>query len=127
MGCLWSIDCLVLSMHVAACLRISGGTIPANGYIYLSGVGLRQPVIILHVSLRAVSTCFVCLDWFHTRQAYSPAEKQSANPVVRIVFGVAPHLLPASFHIRLFLASTFILVFLHCSLNVRVLSSVTPR
>lgn len=81
-------------------LRIPGGAIPANG----CGVGLRHPVITLHVSLRAVSICFVCLDWFHTGIAYSPAEKQNTSPVVRIVFGVATHLLPASFHIRLFLA-----------------------
>ena len=114
-------------MYVATYLRIFCGAIPANGYIYLSGVGLRHPVIILQVSLRAVSTCFECLDWFYTGIAYSSTEKQSASPVVRIVFGIAPHLLPASFRIRLFLASIFILVFLHCSLNVRVLSSVIPR
>ncbi|CAI6361917.1 unnamed protein product [Macrosiphum euphorbiae] len=90
-------------MHVATFLVVL--SLLMDIYIYLSGVGLRHPVITLQVSLRAVSTCFVRLDWFHTGLAYSPAEKQSASPVVRIVFGVAPHLLPASFRIDMIFLS----------------------
>lgn len=71
-------------MLVTTCLRILGGAIPANTYIYVNGVYLRHPVITLRVSFSAVSTCLVCFDWFHTREVYSPAKKKKkiASPVV---------------------------------------------
>ena len=50
-------------------------------------VAFKQPVIILHVSFRAMSTCPVCLERPHEEQAYSAVEKQSANAVVRTVAG----------------------------------------
>ena len=58
-------------------------------YIYKHGIGVafKQPVIILHVSFRAMSTCPVCLERPHEEQAYSGVEKQSANAVVRTVPG----------------------------------------
>ena len=51
------------------------------------GVAFKQPVIILHVSFRAISTCQVCLERPHEEQANSAVEKQSANAVVRTVAG----------------------------------------
>ena len=51
------------------------------------GIAFKQPVIILHVSVRAMSTCPVCLERPHEEQAYSSVEKQSANAVVRTVAG----------------------------------------
>ena len=51
------------------------------------GVAFKQPVIILHVSFRAMSTYQVCLGRPDEEQAYSAVEKQSANAVVRTVAG----------------------------------------
>ena len=51
------------------------------------GVAFKQPVIIIHVSFRAISTCQVCLERPHEEQANSAVEKQSANAVVRTVAG----------------------------------------
>ena len=50
-------------------------------------VAFKQPVIILHVSFTAISTCPVCLERPHEEQAHSAVEKQSANAVVRAVAG----------------------------------------
>ena len=126
-GCLSSFICLVFSISVVTRLLISGGAMPARRYSLYVGVGLRHPVMILQVSFRATDTFLACFDWLHTGHAYSPVEKHRAIPVVRMVWGRAPHWLPASFLSRLFLACTFILVFEQCSLNVNVLSRVTPR
>ncbi|RZF40114.1 hypothetical protein LSTR_LSTR011242 [Laodelphax striatellus] len=43
-----------------------------------TGVGLRQPEIILPVSLTAVSTCLACNEFAQTGAAYSAVERQSA-------------------------------------------------
>ena len=51
------------------------------------GRGFKQPVIILHVSFRAISACPVCLERPHEEQANVAVEKQSANAVVRTVAG----------------------------------------
>ena len=64
-----------------------GAAIPARAYKQGIGVAFKQPVIILHVSFRAMSTCPVCLERPHEEQAYSADEKQSANAVVRTVAG----------------------------------------
>ena len=47
----------------------------------------KQPVIILHVSFRAISKCPVCLERPHEEQANSAVEKQSDNAVDRTVVG----------------------------------------
>ena len=91
------------------------------------GVAFKQPVIILHVSFKAISTCPVCLERPHEEQANSTVEKQSANAVVRTVAGCAPHLEFFNFRRRLFLVFTFVLVLRACCLKLNVLSSVTPR
>ena len=54
--------------------------IPASA-CYKQGIGVafKQPVIIVHVSFRAVSTCLVCLEQPHEEQANSSVEKQRAN------------------------------------------------
>ena len=62
-----------------------GGAIPSSAYKQGIGVAFKQPVIILHVSFRAMSTCPVYLERPHEEQAYSAVEKQSANAVVRTV------------------------------------------
>ena len=49
------------------------------------GVAFKQPVIILHVSFRAISTCPVCLERPHEEQANSAVEKQRVNAVVCFV------------------------------------------
>lgn len=43
--------CLVLSIHVITCLRISGKAIPVNKLIYLNGINLAHLVITLQVAL----------------------------------------------------------------------------
>ena len=64
-----------------------GGAIPASAYRQCIGVAFKQPVIILHVSFRAISTCPVCMERPHEEQANSAVEKQRANAVVRTVAG----------------------------------------
>ena len=53
------------------------------------GVAFKQPLIILHVPFRAMSTCPVCLERAHEEQAFSAVETQSSNEVevVRTVVG----------------------------------------
>ena len=63
------------------------GAIPASEYTHGIGVDSKQPVIIQHVSFRAISTCPVCLDRPHEEQANLAVEKISANAVVRSVEG----------------------------------------
>ena len=63
------------------------GVIPASANRQGIGVAFKQPVIILHVSFRAISTCQVCMERPHEEQANSAVEKQSANAVVRTVAG----------------------------------------
>ena len=70
--------------------RMWGGAIPASAYKQGIGVAFKQPVISLHVSFRAMSTCPVgpiCLELPHEEQANSAVGKQSANAVVRTVAG----------------------------------------
>ena len=57
--------------------RMWGGDIPARAYKQVIGVAFKQPVIILHVSFRAISTCPVCLEQPNEEQANSALEKQS--------------------------------------------------
>ena len=47
----------------------------------------KRPVIILHVSFRAVSAYLVCLERPQEEQANPAVEKESANAVVRTVAG----------------------------------------
>ena len=76
-----------LSALAAIFRRMWGGAIPASAYKQGIGVAFKQPVIILHVSFRAMSTCPVCLERPHEEQSYSAVEKQSANAVVCTVAG----------------------------------------
>ena len=75
------------SALLATFRRMWGGAFPASVYKQGIGVSFKQPVIILHVSLRAISTCPVCLERPHEEQANSAVEKQNANAVVRTVAG----------------------------------------
>ena len=86
-GCLVSSSWRQLSALLATFRRMSGGAIPASANTQGIGVAFKQPVIILHVSFRAISTCQVCLERPHEEQANSAVEKQSVNAVVRTVAG----------------------------------------
>ena len=88
-GCLGSSSWRQRSALAATFRHMWGGAIPASAYKQGIGVAFKQPVIILHVSFRAMSTCpvAVCLERPHEEQAYSAVEKQSANAVVRMVAG----------------------------------------
>ena len=86
-GCLGSSSWRQRSALAASFRRMWGGAIPASAYKQGIGVAFKQPVIILHESFRAMSTCPVCLERSHEEQAYSAVEKQSANAVVRTVAG----------------------------------------
>ena len=86
-GCLGSSSWRQRSALAATFRRMWGGAIRASAYKQGIGVAFKQPVIILHVSFRAMSTCPVCLERPHEEQAYSAVEKQSANAVVRTVDG----------------------------------------
>ena len=67
--------------------RMWGGAIPVSVYKQGIGVAFQQPVIILHVSFRAISTCPVCLERPYEEKANSAVETQSANAVVLTVAG----------------------------------------
>ena len=73
----------VIFLEAAICIggnlsAYVGRAIPARAYKQGIVVAFKQPVIILHVSFRVMSTCPVCLEWPHEEQAYSAVEKQSA-------------------------------------------------
>ena len=63
----------VIFLEAAICvggnLSAYVGRGPASAYKQCIGVAFKQPVIILHVSFRAMSTCPVCLEWPHEEQA----------------------------------------------------------
>ena len=126
-GCLGSSSLRQRSALAAIFRRMWGGAIHAISYKKGIGVTFKQPVIILHVSFRTMSTCPVCLEQLHEEQAYSAVEQQSANAVVRTVAGWAPHLEFINFRRRLFLVFTFASVLRACCLKLNVRSSVTPR
>ena len=78
----------VIFLEAAICV---GGNLSAHvgrGYplsAYKQGIGVSlQPVIILHVSFRAMSTCPVCLERPHEEQAYSAVEKQIVQQPSRL-------------------------------------------
>ena len=56
-GCLGSSSRRQRSALLATFRRMWGGTIPASAYKQGIGVAFKQPMIILHVSFRAISTC----------------------------------------------------------------------
>ena len=64
-GCLGSSSWRQRSALAATFRRMWGGAIPASAYKQGIGVAFKQPVIILHVSFRAMSTCPVCLERPH--------------------------------------------------------------
>ena len=66
--------CLLRSVLLATVLRTPGGAIPARTYRLSTFVGLRQPVLHLHLSLREASIFFARGDLSHTGQAYSATE-----------------------------------------------------
>ena len=83
-GCIGSSSRRQRSALLATFRRMWGG---ASAHRQGIGVAFKQPVIILHVSFRAISTCPICLERHHEEQANSAVEKQRANAVVRTVAG----------------------------------------
>ena len=77
-GCLGSSSWRQRSALAATFRRMWGEAIPASAYKKGIGVAFKQLAIILHGSFRAMSTCPVCLERPHEKQAYSAVEKQSA-------------------------------------------------
>ena len=73
----WCLSGLYFSEQQAAPIRTSG-----EGYTAANGVGFRQPVIILQVSLKATSTSRAWAELCHTGHTNSPAEKQRAMPFI---------------------------------------------
>ena len=71
------------------------------------GVGFRQPVTILMVSLRVMSSFLACALRLHAGEAYSAALYTRARAPVLKVEGLAPHDEPASRRRRLFLEGHF--------------------
>ena len=86
-GSLGSISLRQLSALLATFRRMWGGAIPASAYKQGIGIAFKQPVIILHVSFRAISTCPVCPERPYEEQENSAVEQQSVNAVVRTVAG----------------------------------------
>ena len=68
-GCLGSSSWRQRSALLATFRRMWRGAIPASAYRQGIGVAFKQPVIILHVSFRAISTCPVCLERPHGEHA----------------------------------------------------------
>ena len=81
---------LFTSRWVWCSLRRVAGPMPENTGRNSVGVGLRQPMIILRVSLSAVSSFFVCVLWHQTGEAYSAELYTRARAPVRRVVGLAP-------------------------------------
>ena len=80
----------VIFLEAAICVADNLSTYVGRGYPRQCiqacyWVAFKQPVIILHVSFRAISTCPVCRERPREEQANSAVEKQSANAVVRLV------------------------------------------
>ena len=86
-GCIGSSSWRQRSALAATFRRMWGGAISASASKEGIGVAFKQPVIILPVSFRAMSTCPVCLERPHEEQTNSAVEKQSANAVIRTVAG----------------------------------------
>ena len=91
------------------------------------GVSFRQPVTILMVSLRVMSSFLACALRLHAGEAYSAALYTRARAPVLKVEGLAPHDEPASRRRRLFLEDTLARSESRCCLYVSCLSSFTPR
>ena len=92
------------------------------------GVSFRQPVTILMVSLRVMSSFLACALRLHAGKAYSAALYARARAPVLKVEGLAPHDEPASRRRRLFLEDTVARSESRCCLYVSCsLSRFTPR
>ena len=67
-------------LEAAICVTGNLSACVGRGYhasAYKQGIGVTvTPVIILHISFRAVSTCLVCLKRPHEEQANSTVEKR---------------------------------------------------
>ena len=87
----------------------------------------REPVTILMVSLRVMSSLLACALRLHAGEAYSAALYTRARAPVLKVEGLAPHDEPASRRRRLFLEDTLARSESRCCLYVSCLSSFAPR
>ena len=78
-GCLGSSSWRHRSALLATFQRMWGAAIHASAYKQCIGVAFKQPVISLHVSFRAISTCPVCLERPHEEQANSAVKKRQCG------------------------------------------------
>ena len=113
-------------MLAATFRRMWGGAIPASAYKQGIGVAFKQPVIILHVSFRAMSTCPVCLERPPRRTGIFSCRKTKRQCGCSYGSWMSSHLEFVNFRRRLFLVFTFALVLRACCLKLNVRSSVTP-
>ena len=95
---------------------MSGGVIPARRYSSSTLVGLRHPVIVLHVSFSSGSSLEACGDLAQIGHACSAAEYDGANAAVLIVLALQPHLEFDNFFRKLFLVATLIFLLSMCCL-----------
>ena len=77
--CMISSVCFIISCRDVVAILTPGGAIPAKRYTFSTEVGLKNPVIYRHASLRAGSSLPTCVDYSHTGHAYSAVEWQSAS------------------------------------------------
>ena len=126
-GWFGSCEALLTSLCVWFSLRRAAGAMPDNTGKNSVGVGFRQPVTILMVSLRVMSSFLACALRLHTGEAYSAALYTRARAPVLKVEGLAPHDEPASRRRRLFLEDTLARSESRCCLYVSCLSSFTSR
>ena len=80
----------IIFLETAICVAgnlsvyIWGGAIPASAYKQGIGVVFTQPVIILHVSFRTISTYPVCLERSHEEIEYNNSLLQNTSMRVKI-------------------------------------------
>ena len=81
-----AIECLyrVILLEAAICVAVNLSAYAGSGYLRqcthaVYWVAFNQPVIILHVLFRAISTCPLCLERPHEEQANSAVEKQKSQ------------------------------------------------
>jgi len=86
-------------------------------------VGCTQPEIKRKLGVDEISVAGSSQHWTQ----YSATEQHRAKADVRRMLALAPHEVPASFAVKLFLLFSFAALRDRCSLYERVRSKVTPR
>jgi len=103
----------------------AAGVMPDSTVRNSIGVGFRQPVTILKVSLRVMLSFLACRLWYHAGEAYTAALYTRARAPVPKFEELDPHVEPTSRCRRLFLEDTLARSYSSCYLYVPCLSSFT--